>query len=212
MTPERIAARSQLFLAAHRCCAHMPASMAATNSQTCGARVARFISAGPGQKPASPQPVPNRAEPVSSLRSMTVLVGSCMGSPNKAVLRRLAQVKAIKPTAMAPPMTKPSEGSHRPKKSRKFCTLAGLPIPERIRPRPNTNPQSKAAILMIMMFSLQTQAMTWRITNTVIAPVAMKVSVAALTLRCIICIFILARQIIISPIPRSTEHCIRFPK
>ncbi len=75
----------------------MPASIAATNNHTSTRSVARFITAGPGQKPASPLARTKQSGTCSSLRSSAVDVGSRMGSPKTEVLRRLAQVKATSP-------------------------------------------------------------------------------------------------------------------
>ena len=94
--------------------------MAATKITTSLCIVSRFISAGPGQKPAKPQPIPNIAEPMSRRASIAEDVGNCMGSPSNAVLRRLANMNATNATAMAPIMTNARDGSQVPKKSRKF--------------------------------------------------------------------------------------------
>src|SRR5690606_27164374 len=45
---------------------------------------------------------------------------------------------------MAPPITKASDGSQLPNRSRKPCTLPGSVMPERMRPRPNSRPTMKA--------------------------------------------------------------------
>src|SRR5436305_1364152 len=50
---------------------------------------------------------------------------------------------------MAPTITKASEGSQRPARSRKPSTLAGLAMPETIRPMPNSRPASSAVMALI---------------------------------------------------------------
>ena len=76
--------------------------MAPTNHRTSALPVARFMTAGPGQKPASPQPMPNRAAPTHSRASRRWAVGKSIGSPNTERDRRLPQVKASTPTPIAP--------------------------------------------------------------------------------------------------------------
>ena len=53
----------------------MPAAIAATNTNTSGDSVARLSRAGPGHNPTRPQPIPNRADPMTSGRSISSLVG-----------------------------------------------------------------------------------------------------------------------------------------
>src|SRR5690606_18185831 len=87
-----------------------------------------------------PQPAPNSSPPTTSGLSICVARGRCIAPPRKLCVRFLAMAKANRPTAMAPPMTKASDGSQVPKRSRKPSTLAGSVMPERIRPRPKMRP------------------------------------------------------------------------
>src|SRR5690606_17490414 len=66
-----------------------PASIAGRKTSVPGARRGRAVQAGPGQKPPMPQPMPKRAAPVISGRSMRVFVGtSNVGSSAGAGLRQ----------------------------------------------------------------------------------------------------------------------------
>ena len=54
----------------------IPTSIAGTNTSVPVASSGSDTMAGPGQKPDSPQPTPNRAAPMTSGASMAVFVGS----------------------------------------------------------------------------------------------------------------------------------------
>src|ERR1700761_1041878 len=60
--------------------------------------------------------------------------------PGSVAVRLPAMEKATMPTEIAPPMTKASEGSQRPARSRKPNTLLCSIIPDRQRPVPKINP------------------------------------------------------------------------
>src|SRR5690554_3126778 len=122
----------------------MPATIAATKTMACMLPVPSATRAGPGQKPANPQPTPKVSEPSTSRLSISSFFGRRMGSPNNEVGRPPAILKATKPTAMAPPITSASDGSQPPKRSKKESTFAGLDKPLRIKPKPNNRPTSSA--------------------------------------------------------------------
>ena len=72
---------SRRIVGLRRCqtsCSTMPAAIAITNTMTRGESVARFSKAGPGHNPTRPQPAPNNAEPITSSRSISVLLGQCI--------------------------------------------------------------------------------------------------------------------------------------
>ena len=123
---------------------NMPKSMEMTKISAGATPAESVTSAGPGQIPASPQPIPNRELPITSCLSIRVEVGSWTGLPNRDVSLFFASENPISPTAMAPIMTKASDGSQFPVMSRKFWTFAGLAMPERISPRPKISPDKKA--------------------------------------------------------------------
>src|SRR6185503_13982612 len=100
--------------------------------------------AGPGQNPASPHPTPNTAPPTTRRRSIVRVVGSSIGVPRKVVFRLPAITNPMAPIATAPTMTRASDGSHRPARSRNPITFAGLTMPETSRPMPKTRPATNA--------------------------------------------------------------------
>lgn len=75
---------------------------------------------------------------------MRVAVGQRMSPPKKSLVRRLAIANAPIATAMAPPMTKASDGSQVPAISRKPTTLAGFVIPEISKPNPKRAPTTNS--------------------------------------------------------------------
>src|SRR5216110_889702 len=118
----------------------MPASIAATNASALILPAPSATSAGPGQKPASPQPTPNARLPSTSLASIPRAVGSAIGAPSHVDARLPAMAKATAPIATAPAMTSASEGSQAPARSRNPRIFAGLIIPETTSPTPKTRP------------------------------------------------------------------------
>ena len=54
---------------------YMPSVMEITKIKIAGSSVTNDASAGPGQKPANPQPTPNMAEPASKRPSISTRVG-----------------------------------------------------------------------------------------------------------------------------------------
>src|SRR6185312_7591964 len=123
----------------------IPSIIAATKTTIGRLRPARLTSAGPGQRPTRPQPIPNRTAPATSGASMSRRSGQrCFAAKVGAALRR-ASAKPIEATATAPAITKASVASHAPKKSRKPRTLAGCVMPEMSRPAPKIRPQTKLA-------------------------------------------------------------------
>src|SRR6056297_890147 len=129
---------------------HMPPSMKGTKISVPVAAIGSAVSAGPGQKPPRPQPVPNSTAPVSSRESRSVRFGRRNSVSKKGRERlRVSQAKPGAVTAMAPPMTKARLGSQVPNRSRKFSTLAGLDMPGTIRPKPKIRPERSAKTCFI---------------------------------------------------------------
>jgi hypothetical protein len=119
---------------------NIPASMATTKMIAWALPNVSKAIAGPGQTPASPQPTPKIKLPVTSCQSISRLAGRSNASPEKVAVRLPATEKATTPTAIAPAMTKASEGSQRPARSRNPSTLLCWIIPDRHRPAPKINP------------------------------------------------------------------------
>src|SRR3984885_5930988 len=119
---------------------NIPASMATTKVMACELPNASNAMPGPGQIPESPQPTPKIRLPVTSRRSMSRLGEVSDAFPETGAGRLPAMEKTTRPTAIAPAMTKASEGSHWPAKSRNPSTLLCWIIPDRQRPLPKINP------------------------------------------------------------------------
>src|SRR5437867_161937 len=66
--------------------------------------------------------------------------GRTIGVPSTVWVRFAARRKAGAPMAIAAAITKASDGSHFPARSRKPSTFAGLTMPDTMRPTPNTSP------------------------------------------------------------------------
>ena len=126
--------------------AAMPAAIAATNTDTSGDSVARLSSAGPGHNPTSPQPIPNSADPTTSGRSISSLVGQKFRTASSGCERPFASMNPGTDTARAATITTARLGSQVPKISRKPKTFVGCTIPEISRPAPKIKPHSKDAI------------------------------------------------------------------
>src|SRR5579859_2399984 len=134
----------------------MPSTIAATYTIIGMVRPARFTSAGPGQIPERPQPIPNSAEPVSSGASISLRAGHENFAANSGALRRCASAKPAPATMTAPAMTKASVASHAPKTSRKPSTFSGSVMPEINSPSPKTKPQLKLARINGMFLPSET--------------------------------------------------------
>ena len=124
----------------------MPTSIAATKTSALTSPMPSATRPGPGQKPATPQPMPNSEAAadqaaVDVARRGQLHLGAEQGHRAPAGHRE----GDAAPTAMAPAMTKASEGSQGPARSRKPSTLAGLAMPETMRPSPKTRPASNEA-------------------------------------------------------------------
>ena len=130
----------------------MPASMDKTKNTAFGLAVPKDTRAGPGQKPAMPQPIPNKPLPITSRRSISRLIGMSKRCPRNDTLRRLMMAKEIRPTVIAPPITKANDGSQLPVRSRNPSTLPGLAMPETISPIPKSRPANKE-INIVIIFS-----------------------------------------------------------
>src|SRR5271157_3340229 len=128
----------------------MPAAMARTKSAARPSRKPMSAIAGPGHRPTSPQPTPKRSDPPMRRASIALAVGQWKGSPERLAARRAAMRKATNAMAIAPPMTKASEGSQAPPRSRNASTLLGLVMPERHRPIPNRRPTKKGETRFMM--------------------------------------------------------------
>src|SRR5210317_933771 len=119
----------------------IPTSVAATKAKTSRRPVPIAGKAPPGQKPAIPQPTPNKAEPPKRRASNLVAVGrenlpSKIGPEGRGRTKRYP----IKVTSKAPPITKARLGSQLPATSKKLITFAGLDMPDREMPRPKIRP------------------------------------------------------------------------
>src|SRR5690606_11507405 len=120
----------------------MPASMAATNGRACTGVSTSDATAGPGHRPAMPQPMPNRAAPAIRRGSRSVRSGRANLSPNTGFVMRAWMRQAAAMTRTAPPMTKASVGSQLPNRSRKPRTRCGSVMPDTVRPIPKRNPEA----------------------------------------------------------------------
>src|SRR5580698_7487080 len=123
----------------------MPMIIAATKTTIGAVKPARFTSAGPGQIPERPQPIPNSAEPTNSGASISLRDGHENLIANSGALRRRASAKPAAATATAAAITKASVASHAPKTSRKPSTFSGSLMPEINSPSPKMRPQPKLA-------------------------------------------------------------------
>ena len=113
-----------------------------------------FISAndemaGPGHKPANPQPAPNKTAPMISLLSKSFFWGIEKLSANKGFCFLKIKINGVV-TTKAPIITKAREGSQSPNKFKKPKTFAGLIISEIVRPIPNIIPAIKEVTLLIL--------------------------------------------------------------
>jgi hypothetical protein len=143
--------------------ATMPMSKATVNTKTSMPPDKSDASAGPGQYPAKPHPMPNKAAPTTSLPSMSLRVGSSKRGAAQGLLPvRGVTAKATKVTKSAPPITKASEASHAPKRCgltmpptlRKPITLLVCVMPDTTSPMANKAPESseKRSFLSILIF------------------------------------------------------------
>src|SRR6476469_10825158 len=88
--------------------------------------------------------MPNTAPPTTRRGSIVRVAGSSIGVPRRVVFRRPAMTNPMAPIATAPAITRASDGSHRPARSRNPITFAGLTMPDTSRPIPKTRPATKA--------------------------------------------------------------------
>lgn len=72
--------------------------------------------------------------------------------PALRVLSHGTNAGQSRPRAIAPPITNISEGSQGMERSRKPITLAGLAMPEMIKPQPKTKPARPLATAKRMLF------------------------------------------------------------
>ncbi|MBU3023833.1 hypothetical protein KO518_18675 [Aestuariibacter sp. A3R04] len=103
-------------------------------------------TAGPGQKPLIPRPIPKAADPSINFASIVLLVGISNLSANKGLLRLRTHYMPGAAAKIAPPITKANAASQFALKSKKLSTRAGLLIPEISNPKPNKRPQMSEAI------------------------------------------------------------------
>src|SRR5690606_11821576 len=136
----------------------IPASIARVKTAAFSSPAPRATSAGPGQNPARPQPMPKPRLPSTRGRSMSRRVGTCRGAPSRDRARLPAKPKPTRPTATAPPITSAREGSQAPARSRNPSTLAGLAMPEVSSPRPNSSPTANADTRYLFMSASQYMA------------------------------------------------------
>ena len=130
---------------AKRDASHCPRSIAITNRMTPRDPEARAANAGPGHKPASPQPTPKITAPSISGGSTCVLIGKRNCAASNGFDRRKITGKIGIVTASAPAITSKRVGSQRPATSRKPITLAGLIISETAKPKAKIIPTTNAA-------------------------------------------------------------------
>ena len=104
------------------------------------------VTAGPGQKPPSPQPMPKVAAPTIRRASKSVRVGMWNMSLKNGVARFCTNQKPGIVTLIAPPITKARLGYQVPNRSRNYWTLAGLDIHDRNRPGTNNRPEQSERI------------------------------------------------------------------
>ena len=126
--------------------------MAMTTMTALGLPVPIDVIAGPGQKPAKPQPAPNKRLPITRRLSIMSDVGKRIAPPKKLVVRFFAKRNATMATKIAPPITKARDGSHVPVMSRKPITFAGLVIPAKMSPMPKIKPTKKEDKVSICFF------------------------------------------------------------
>ena len=135
-----------------------PASIEATNTPTFGWRDTEETTAGPGQKPPSPQPRPKSSAPMMSLGVMFWVLGVENSVPNSGVERFLVKKYTLPCTVMAPIMTNAREGSQSLVSARNPMTLLGSVMPEIPNPMANMNPHNKER----SAFILYSQPRVWR--------------------------------------------------
>lgn len=126
-------------------CTAIPISMAMTNRAIWGIPTERDATAGPGQKPPSPQPRPNIADPTIRGASIRRLVGTSKLSLRSGRRIRFITCTPRKATMTAPPRTNARLASQAPKMSRKPWTRTGFSIPDKDSPKPKTMPEPSAA-------------------------------------------------------------------
>ena len=80
---------------------------------------------------------------------MRRVFGKFIAAPRKETVRLRAMANATAATEMAPAMTKASEGSQAPARSRNPKTLAGSAIPETMRPSPKITPATHEAKMVM---------------------------------------------------------------
>lgn len=98
--------------------------------------------AGPGQRPASAQPIPNSIDPVMSLVSMVAVFcqGKCHWWLRSGFDCFWSKKWPIREILSPPTITKRSVGSHAPKTSKNHWTRAGEIISDRASPKPKSEP------------------------------------------------------------------------
>src|SRR4051794_12115853 len=95
----------------------MPAHIAATKTKAELEPYPTAVSAGPGQKPASPQPIPKMAGPRMILASMSFRVGMWKRSAKNGRASFRTRLKPMKVTTTAPAITKARLASTSPRTS-----------------------------------------------------------------------------------------------
>jgi hypothetical protein len=131
---------------------HIPKIIAKTNSAPWLLPKLKEATAGPGHKPAKPQPIPKRADPIMRSRLISELGGAGNSSPNNG-FRPCEYFQAKNIGTIAPPITNASVGSQSPNTSSHPCTFEVSVIPENKSPIPKRDPEIKAVKTLIRLYS-----------------------------------------------------------
>ena len=131
---------------------HIPKIIAKTNSAPWLLPKLKEATAGPGHKPAKPQPIPKRADPIMRSRLISELGGAGNLSQNNG-FRPCEYFQAKNIGTIAPPITNASVGSQSPNTSSHPCTFEVSVIPENKSPIPKRDPEIKAVKTLIRLYS-----------------------------------------------------------
>ena len=154
----------------------MPASIATTNTAAWSCPAPSATSAGPGRSRRGPSRCRTAALPRDQARGRCRgRCGRCIGAAEEACASRLPASREgeQRRPAIAPPMTKASDGSQLPARSRKPITLAGIGHAREDEP----DAEHQAGERRRDSHG-DPQTSRWRTTNTVTKPAAMKAAVA----------------------------------
>ena len=108
----------------------MPSPMASTNRAAPPSRKPIRTIAGAGQRPTSPHPIPKMSAPPINFASIVVIAGICEGSPVRLSVLFSGDPIGDESDRQRASITRASEGSQSPARSRKASTLRGSVMPE----------------------------------------------------------------------------------